>query len=81
MVVLSPGGRRTFDQAEWRGALVVVEQGEIDLVRPDGSRCRFKRGDILWLDGLSLRSLHNAGHERATLVAISRRPPVIDTPG
>ena len=73
VVVLVPDHTRVYDDAEWRGAIVVVEHGQIELESLDGSRHRFGRGDILWLDRLPLRALHNRGHTSAVLVAISRR--------
>jgi quercetin dioxygenase-like cupin family protein len=72
-VVLDPGDRRPFADAEWHDALVIVERGEIDLETRNGGRLRFIAGDILWLTGLPLRSLHNPGAETAVLVAVSRR--------
>ena len=63
-----------YDDAEWRGALVVVEHGQIELECLDGSRHCFGRGDVLWLDPLPLRALHNRGHTSAVLVAVSRQP-------
>ena len=73
VVVVGPGGRRAYDEREWRAALVVVECGEIVLEPLAGSAYRFVRGDVLWLDGLSLRALHNPGREPAMLVAVARR--------
>jgi hypothetical protein len=72
-VVVVPGEALAFDEAEWRDALVVVEQGEIELECIGGSRERFGRGDVLWLAGLPLRALGNPGLEPALLVAVSRR--------
>jgi quercetin dioxygenase-like cupin family protein len=71
--VLAPGHTWVYHQAEWRGAIVVVEHGQIELECVDGSRHRFERGAILWLDRLPLRALHNHGHISAVLVAVSRR--------
>lgn len=72
LTVVLPGATCSYDEAEWTGALVVVEHGEIDLDARDGSRCRFVTGDILWLAGLPLRALHNRGDEPALLSAVSR---------
>lgn len=73
VVVLRPGDTRGYEAAEWRGAMVVVEHGEMELECLDGSRYCFGRGDVLWLDRLPLRALHNRGHESAVLVAVWRR--------
>lgn len=72
-VAVEAGGERIYDEAEWHDALVVVTRGEIELECLGGSRRRFERGDVLWLVGLPLRSLHNGGDEPAVLVAVSRR--------
>jgi len=73
VVVLAPGQTWVYTAAEWRGAIVVVEHGQIELEGLDGSRHGFRRGDVLWLDQLPLRALHNHGHTPAVLVAVSRR--------
>jgi hypothetical protein len=72
-VALEPGVARIYNEAEWHDSIVVVGRGEIELEQLDGARCRFGRGDVLWLVGLPLRSLHNRGEETAVLVAVSRR--------
>ena len=71
-VSVEPGGDRIYHDAEWRDALVLVAQGEIELEWRDGRRCRLASGGILWLAGLPLRRIHNYGAETAQLVAISR---------
>jgi hypothetical protein len=72
-VAVAPGGRRAYDEGEWRDAIVVVKRGEIELECLSGISHRFRRGDLLWLSGLPLRALHNRGGEPALLVAVSRR--------
>jgi hypothetical protein len=74
-IPLAAGTARAYVEGEWRGALVVVERGEIELEWLGGGRWRVTRGDVLWLVGLRLRALHNPGAEPALLVAISRRRP------
>jgi hypothetical protein len=73
VVVLEPGHPWAYDAAEWQGAIVVVEHGQIELECLDGSRHCFGRGAVLWLDRLPLRALHSRGHTSAVLVAVSRR--------
>jgi hypothetical protein len=58
---------------DWRDAIVMIEQGAVDLCCVRGGRRRFARGAILFMEGLALRSLHNPGVEDAVLVALSRR--------
>ena len=72
-VGVEPGGRRTYDEAEWSDSLVVVRRGEIELECLSGATLRFRRGALLWLTGLPLRALHNRGREPALLLAVSRR--------
>jgi hypothetical protein len=73
VVVLAPDHTLIYDNAEWQGAIVVVEQGQIELECLDGSRYSFERGDVLWLERLPLRALRNRGCASAVLVAVSRR--------
>jgi hypothetical protein len=73
VIVIAPEHSRGYDGAEWQGALVVVERGQVELEWLNGSRHCFGRGDVLWLDRLPLRALHNRGHTPAVLVAVSRR--------
>lgn len=72
-VTIAAGRSRAYDEHEWRDAVVVVERGYIELEGARGSRLRFLRGDVLWLQGLPLRAIHNPGRETAVLVAIRRQ--------
>jgi hypothetical protein len=58
-VAVAPGCALAYDEADWRGALVVVEQGRIELEGMGGGRRTFERGAVLGLVGLPLRALHN----------------------
>ena len=71
-VALEPGGTLVYDEEEWRGALVTVESGEVELEMECGRSCFFQRGDLIWLEGLPLARLHNRGDEPTVLVAASR---------
>jgi hypothetical protein len=73
MVVVEPGHRLAVDQADWRDAIVAVEGGVLELECQGGSRQRFVRGDLLWLCGLPLRTLHNPGRAPAILTVVARR--------
>jgi hypothetical protein len=75
VVELPPGGERPYDGAEWAGALVLVDRGELELDCPDGRRPRFAGGAVLWLGGLPVRALRNPGAVPAVLVAVSRAAP------
>jgi len=72
-LVLDPGDRRAYDEAEWHDALVVVKRGAVDIECRAGGRMRFVAGDMLWLTGLPLRALKNEGPEPVVLVSVSRR--------
>jgi hypothetical protein len=72
-VVLAPGAERAYVAAEWRDALVVVEEGSLQLVGLSGTRRRLECGAILWLAGLPLRALRNPGSVNTRIVGISRR--------
>jgi quercetin dioxygenase-like cupin family protein len=78
IVTVPPGGELGFHDAEWRGAIVAVEGGRIELASASGASRFFDRGDLLWLDGLPLRALRNPGREPTVLVAVSRSPPRVE---
>jgi hypothetical protein len=71
-VALEPGGTLAYDEEDWRGALVAVESGEVELEMTCGRSCFFQQGDLLWLQGLPLASLRNRGNGPAVLVATTR---------
>jgi hypothetical protein len=73
VVALGPGCERTYDEAEWRDAIVFVASGEIELECLGGTRRCFRHGDILWFAGLPLRALRNSGADPALLVTVSRQ--------
>jgi hypothetical protein len=66
-------GSHPYRSGEWCDALVVVERGEVELERLDGSLWAFASGAVLWLAGLPLRALHNPGAEPALLASVCRR--------
>jgi hypothetical protein len=72
LVTIAPGRARLYDAAEWRDALVVLEQGEIHIECRAGRFRFFAQGAVLVLDGLPLRALHNRSTEAAVLVAVRR---------
>jgi quercetin dioxygenase-like cupin family protein len=74
-VTVAPGGVLGYIEAEWRDALVVVEQGRIEVETFSGRRRRFSRGDVLCLIGLSIVALHNHGEDPVLLIAVWRRRP------
>jgi quercetin dioxygenase-like cupin family protein len=74
-VTLAPGSSRPFRADDWADALVVVEQGEVELECRAGVRHRFGAGAVMWLQGMDLHALHNPGGEATVLSAVSRRLP------
>jgi len=79
MVRIPAGCDRAYDESEWEDELVIVVCGAVELVGLSGRCWPFGRGAILWLQGLPLRAIHNAGEETAVLMTVSRpmnsRPP------
>ena len=75
-VCIEPGAARPYDEAEWRDALVIVEAGEVTLECTRGGFTSFCGGDILWLVGVPLRTMHNLGPRRVVVVAVSRRADI-----
>jgi hypothetical protein len=78
-VVIAPGERRPYSPEEWRGALIVVEHGELVLHACAGPSLRLIEGAVTVLYGLPLEAL---GNEESTPVVLSvlRRgaPPATD---
>jgi hypothetical protein len=73
LVRIEPGCERPYDAAEWGDAIILVEEGEIDLECVDGGSRHFKQGATLFLAGLPLRALVNRGSVATVLSAVSRR--------
>ena len=71
-MAVAPGRERAYDEAEWRGALVILARGRIELEGLSGARRTFAAGAALWLDGLPLRALHNHGREPAVMITFTR---------
>ncbi|WP_309110671.1 hypothetical protein [Saccharothrix sp.] len=74
--VVTVSGTRPYDPDEWRGALVVVSAGVVELEGLGGTRRAFGAGAVLVLDGVGLRALHQRGPEPAVLVAVVRADTV-----
>jgi len=75
VVTLAPGERCAYVSEDWEDALVLVEDGTVELEGLSGDRRSLARGAVLWLVGLPLRALHNVGRHPVVLVAVSRRLP------
>lgn len=70
-IVVPAGGELPYVAAEWRGCLVVIERGDIELESRRGVRRSFAQGDLLWLQGLRLRLLRNPNASETILAALS----------
>ena len=71
-VSLAPGELKASAAAEWSGALIVVDRGEVEVGCFAGSSATFVAGDVLALSCLPLRWLRNLGPEEARIVAVRR---------
>jgi len=71
-VTLPPGSAMPTRAHSWNGVLVLVEQGSLEVECIAGGRQTFKRGDLLALGWLPLRTLHNPGPSPTMLLAMRR---------
>jgi hypothetical protein len=72
-VTIEPNTERLYDAAEWAGAVIVVEEGELELECRSGTRSQFASGSVLFFESLPLRTLRNPGDAPVLLTAVSRR--------
>ena len=80
-VRLAPGQVRAHDEDAWRGALVVVDAGEIELCCAAGGSRTFGTGSVLWFTGLDLVCVRNPGTREAVFRGITREPARPGPPG
>lgn len=72
VVRVEPGLELAFEPSRWYDAIVLVEQGELELECRAGACRRFGRGAMIPIAQLPLRLLRNVGPGRLVLVAVSR---------
>ena len=72
-LILAPGAEKSTDAGRWAGALVLVEQGRVEVDCARRGRHTFETGDLLVLGWLPLRMLRNPGDVSVRLVAVRRR--------
>ena len=78
-MTIPAGVDRPTSADEWTGALVVVEQGAIEVVCRGGARRAFGRGSFLSLSWLPVVCLCSRGAEDA-IIAGYRRIDRVDEP-
>ena len=76
-VVIPSRCERAYVSSEWSDAIVVVTRGEVELRPPCGAGRTVREGDVFWLQGLTLSSLHNRGDRPAVLTAVRRLLPKV----
>ena len=78
LVRLEPGCDCPYEASEWVDELVVVVCGTLELEGLSGRCWHFRKGSILWLEEMPVRTLR-ACEQVAILMAVSRpissRPP------
>jgi hypothetical protein len=77
-VTIPPGADHPTSADDWSGALVVIEEGAIEVLCHGGARRSFGRGSFLALSWLPVVCLRNAGPAEAVIVGYRRRGGVRD---
>jgi hypothetical protein len=72
-VTIASGCELLYVRSDWADAVVVLEEGELELECRGGTRARFRSGAVLVFDALPLRTLRNAGRVPVLLIGVSRR--------
>jgi hypothetical protein len=72
-LVLAPGVGGTTGPVPWAGALVLVEQGRLEVDCAARGRHVFGPGEVLVLGSLPLVSVHNPGQTALRLTIVHRR--------
>jgi hypothetical protein len=71
--VVQPADSIDYRECDWVGAIVVVVSGRLYLECWSGARASFEEGAVLFLTGLRLRRITNAGLTPLVLRSIRRR--------
>lgn len=72
-VTIGAGDELAYIDHDWRDTLIVVSSGEVEVVCAAGGRRRFSSGDMLWFDGLDVRTLRNVGGDQLVIAGVRRR--------
>lgn len=79
VIRIAPRATVAYDDADWRGALAVLELGSVVLEAVEGQRVCLDEGAVLCLAGLALVAILNERNEPA-VIALARRRSVSVTP-
>ena len=74
-VTIAPGEVLPEHITCWKGAIVSVEAGVIEMATPNGELLRLGEGALLLLDGVEEVAVQNVGDVPVVLAAIRRRDP------
>jgi mannose-6-phosphate isomerase-like protein (cupin superfamily) len=72
---VAPGRELGMDATDLRGAIVLVEQGELELECRAGGQRRFGPGSMLAIARLPVARVRSVGRDPLVLVAVSRASP------
>lgn len=73
-VVVQPASSVAYRESQWADAVVVVEQGRLQVECWSGAQACFEQGAVLFLTGLELRQVTNPSLEPLVLKTIRRAP-------
>lgn len=69
---IAPDDWYALAEAQWRGALVLLERGDVELHCLRGAPRLFRQGAVLCFDGTGVRALHNPGPCTTVLAGYTR---------
>lgn len=69
---IEPDDWHALAEAQWRGSLVLLEHGDVELHCVRGGSRLFRQGAVLCFDGTGVRALHNPGTVTTVLAGYSR---------
>lgn len=72
-VTIASGCELRYERSDWADAVVLLEEGELELECRGGTCARFRSGAVLVFDALPLRTLRNTGRVPVLLIGVSRR--------
>jgi hypothetical protein len=76
VIRLGARAERTYLEADWIDAIILVALGRVELVGTTNTCMQFDPGALLCLDGLPLRAVRNLGTTPVVLVSVSRNSQI-----